>query len=229
MSAYSKMLPDDGCGPKNLYLESAIPCKLASFCHDESHEKKLSTLEVDLHHLNELPSLSEANLPFLLQTAWALVLRCYTGQNDVCFGYEEIQDSEAITMPMARVVLDETKSIQQTIEKTQHDYTTALQSGVLKLPVESFCNTALSFVKYSDSAEGQESKVSRWSSIGSSPKEVSNHLNPTHGSYLTPFIVRLGPSHPRIEDRVERFAPLVEWRYVFGVGLEYRKHLRPCA
>jgi Condensation domain. len=58
------------------------------------HERQMSTT-LNLQqtkHLQTFVSNSSYDIPQILRAAWALVLRCYTGSDNVCFGYEEIND-----------------------------------------------------------------------------------------------------------------------------------------
>ena len=61
------------------------------------HKRPLS-VRVELQHLDTLEQLLEKDsggeiLSAVVKTAWALLLRCYTGLDEVCFEYEEIGTS----------------------------------------------------------------------------------------------------------------------------------------
>ncbi|KAF2177349.1 amino acid adenylation domain-containing protein [Zopfia rhizophila CBS 207.26] len=59
-------------------------------------------LEVDIKHLTKIRGMAEGNkeqFVGVLRTAWALVLRCYTGTRGVCFGYREIGLGNVIDGP----------------------------------------------------------------------------------------------------------------------------------
>jgi len=111
--------------------------------------------ELEIKQTRELQGLLAANppeAPFLLQTLWALVLRCYTAQNDVCFAYEETLDSDFVGLPFVRLVLDETTSLADTIKQAQNDYMKALESSTLHPTAEILCNTILSLTRSSDNS-----------------------------------------------------------------------------
>ncbi|KUJ06201.1 acetyl-CoA synthetase-like protein [Mollisia scopiformis] len=91
--------------------ESHMSCFLPGF---ELSKGKLLSLEVDVKGSEELQILLAGELaPFLVQTAWALVLRIYTGQDDVCFRYQQVEGHSLLR----RVLVDETLSILQTVER----------------------------------------------------------------------------------------------------------------
>lgn len=60
--------------------------------------KRPLSVRVELQHLDLLQKLLEKDdvsesLSAVIRAAWALTLRCYTGLNDVCFGFEEVGGS----------------------------------------------------------------------------------------------------------------------------------------
>lgn len=94
------------------------------------------SLRVDLEHmqkLRQLPADDEAALPSLLRTAWGLVLRCYTGLDDVCFAYQEARPGSTVNerlrydphvngVPFARVTVGDGLSIGATLAKIKDEY-----------------------------------------------------------------------------------------------------------
>jgi hypothetical protein len=77
-----------------LNLADAKQCVFPSFPGEEG-EKDLVVKGVQMEELPGLPGLARASkhdFECMLQAAWALVLRCYTGQDDVCFGYEKCDE-----------------------------------------------------------------------------------------------------------------------------------------
>lgn len=95
-----------------------MPCYLQGF-KEEVVDEEISSIKLDLNHPEELHTLlTEGSDLALLQAAWALVLRIYTGQNDVCFGYQEGQDTKTTEqMRCIRVLLDEKQSFMDTTEQ----------------------------------------------------------------------------------------------------------------
>jgi hypothetical protein len=122
------------------YLAGAEPCQFPCYDGDISGEKQPLSVNVELTHKQDLQDRLTKDsevLPAILRTAWALILRCYTGAEDVCFGYQEIRKQvyasgtpwEAANMPVgmqiARVKLDEGDSLTELLGKVGDDYTRA--------------------------------------------------------------------------------------------------------
>jgi hypothetical protein len=120
------------------YLAGAEPCQFPRYEGDVFGEKRLLSVTIELTHKQELEGLLKEGpqvLPAIMRTAWALVLRCYTGVEDVCFGYQEITKQvsasetplEAPKMPIgariARVKLDMGDSLTELLGKVGDDYT----------------------------------------------------------------------------------------------------------
>ncbi|CAG8909366.1 unnamed protein product [Penicillium egyptiacum] len=72
------------------HLEDAIPCHIPTLNDDLLVEGQPGELKVDIQGVDALYELCAAKNftpATVFQAAWALVLRAYTGQDDVCFGY----------------------------------------------------------------------------------------------------------------------------------------------
>lgn len=83
--------PCGGCDNETRLSCSSFP-SFGSSAGD--HERQISTT-LNLQqtkHLKSLISNGSYDIPPILRAAWALVLRCYTGSDSVCFGYEEINN-----------------------------------------------------------------------------------------------------------------------------------------
>src|SRR5580700_11667917 len=86
------------------------------------------TTKIELKHRQDLLDIwikSPCNALAILSTAWALVLRRYTGMNDVRFGYQDDGEGTAITRPIAglrsdmpiwHVILDKHASLAELID-----------------------------------------------------------------------------------------------------------------
>ncbi|KAK1759075.1 non-ribosomal peptide synthetase [Echria macrotheca] len=75
------------------YLDGMEPCHfpvLNDGVHVSAEERRLQSLRVTVSNLNRLRNFCgkmAITLPNAFTAAWALVLSCYTGTDDVCFGY----------------------------------------------------------------------------------------------------------------------------------------------
>ena len=110
--------------------------------------RKKSSHEIEVRQAKDLHTLlaeDPVQTRFIFQTIWALVLRCYTGQNDVCFAYKEMLDSEEVaSLPIVRLILDEAATLTQTVKQARRDYTGTLACNAIGVPNKSVANTLLS-------------------------------------------------------------------------------------
>jgi len=138
------------------YLDGVMHCRFPLFATERSSERQPFTHELEIKQVKELRNLlamDPAEIPSVLHAIWALVVRCYTGQNDVCFDYKEMFDSEKLVgMSIVRLVLDESVSVAQTIKQARLEYGRAPQSSVLNVSVKDLCSTILSISRSSDAA-----------------------------------------------------------------------------
>ena len=78
-------------------LAGIEPCTFPPFDEGEANEEKLLRIDSTVKPTKELKAIYERDrngLYSLLRTSWALVLSCYTGLDDVCFGYEEARSGK---------------------------------------------------------------------------------------------------------------------------------------
>jgi hypothetical protein len=74
------------------YGLKAEPCHFPSLDGDACGSKKVSTISVNVTEWQELHALGSEKASDIAHTAWALVLRCYTGSNDVCYGIKNARN-----------------------------------------------------------------------------------------------------------------------------------------
>lgn len=94
-----------------------------------------------LEQLVKLPkpvAANEGDLESALQTAWALLLRCYTGLDEVCFGYKEARYEAPIakhagaerryfSMPIVRMGFEDTAQLSGSVDMAKETYLRELQ------------------------------------------------------------------------------------------------------
>ncbi len=94
-----------------------------------SLERPLS-IRVQLEHLDGLQRLLHQDraislLSARLRAAWALLLRCYAGTNDVCFGLEEpgqsIAENMTLSCPVLWLPIDESHTLREVVETAGDD------------------------------------------------------------------------------------------------------------
>ncbi|KAL3421676.1 hypothetical protein PVAG01_05832 [Phlyctema vagabunda] len=125
------------------YLGGMHPCILPNLSYGLSRDPpkvEYRALTVDLknsHHLLKFCQSQGVTLSALFRTTWALILRAFTGTDEVCFGFitsgrdlhiERIEETVGtfINMLVCRMELSETRSVKDLIDKAQSDYLDSL-------------------------------------------------------------------------------------------------------
>ncbi|EEP79831.1 predicted protein [Uncinocarpus reesii 1704] len=122
------------------HLAGLTPCqfpRLGAKSHQRT--KRPMTVRMNLRESQKLQDLAVsggAALPTVLRAVWALVLRCYTDSEDVCFGYQEIGSGAIHSevnatkglfgVPIARLQLNGDATLGELIELAQGEYSQCL-------------------------------------------------------------------------------------------------------
>jgi non-ribosomal peptide synthase protein (TIGR01720 family) len=164
-----------------------------------SNEKGLASLTVTFNHWPELQNYcekSKATLANVIQAAWALVLRRYTGSDDVCFGYlsagrdapvNGIQDTIGVFINMlcCRVRLSGSQLLAEIPSTIQDDYMNGIPhqrcslaqvQHELGLQGKQIFNTALSIQNHSKSSDSEEGSLTFTAQEAHDPSEVKHDL-----------------------------------------------------
>lgn len=118
------------------YLSGVEPCHMPVLNDGSSSSRRYSTLRLDFQKLDLLQATCEKyglTVANALHAAWALTLRCYTGSDDVCFGYllserdiplDMIEDTVGpmINMLVCRVNMTSESVLMRVVEGVQADY-----------------------------------------------------------------------------------------------------------
>lgn len=118
------------------YLKGIQPCYFPQLNINSVSTKRLSSVQINFDRYSELQELSEetkVTMANIIHTAWALVLRKYTGSEDVCFGYlsagrdapvEDIQHTIGafINMLCCRVQITSSTTINDVFRTVQEEY-----------------------------------------------------------------------------------------------------------
>ncbi|RYP53444.1 hypothetical protein DL768_001589 [Monosporascus sp. mg162] len=157
------------------HLEGVVPCHIP---HDdskggilESGAKSLEIERIDITGILAYCQKERVTLANVLQTAWALVLRVYTKQDDVCFSYMcsgrdvpvdgiETAIGPFISLLVCRARLESARRVAEAATKIQDDYLASLQyqhavslaeiQQTLGLRGRPLFNTGLSFARLPD-------------------------------------------------------------------------------
>ncbi|RYP18895.1 hypothetical protein DL765_003683 [Monosporascus sp. GIB2] len=157
------------------HLKGVVPCHIP---HDDSKganlvsgAKALEIEKIDITGILAYCQKERVTLANVLQAAWALVLRAYTKQDDVCFSYMcsgrdvpvdgiEVAIGPFISLLVCRVKLEATRRVAEAATKIQDDYLASLPyqhavslaeiQQILGLRGRPLFNTGLSFARLPD-------------------------------------------------------------------------------
>lgn len=118
------------------HLEDATPCHMPILNDDIAIEGQQGELKVNIEGVDAIYALCAAENftpATIFQAAWALVLRAYTGQDNVCFGYltagrevpvAEISEAVGvfINMMVYRMQLSPQDTVTSLAKETQHSF-----------------------------------------------------------------------------------------------------------
>lgn len=147
MAPYStKQLSTNGSPDQIPYLGAAVPCQFTNLEGGTFGNNGGVSAYVELEHNEHLQSFLAGDtetMASVLKLAWGLVLRCYTGQDDVCFAYQELGDAKAaLRMLLARVAFDQAMTIQKIAQNIQNVKQEHMQDNYSEDLVH-MCNTAV--------------------------------------------------------------------------------------
>lgn len=235
------------------YLAESKPCRFPRFGTGADGPKRPMSLRVNLEHLKKLQQLSEsddASLPSLLRVAWGLLLRCYTGLDDVCFGYQEIGRSPVGNerpeisgpsngMPVARFTVNEMLSVADTFEKAKGEYVSGLPfqisvpSGTTKdscLSERELFDTAVVFRSFSNTATSNNTIITSQTLNVVLSEKVCTRAYPRRPncppSYSdTQVTVQDTPARQESQWQPHHFHGMVELPHVHGASSERCEHI----
>lgn len=129
------------------YLEGTEPCLFPSLVNDQKKEKSLGSEIITLGNnaaIHELCKSMGITMSALFQFVWAMVLRTYTGSNEICFGYISsgrdvpVQDIEEaigafINMLIYKIHLTDDLPLIRALKKTQRDFIKSMEHQAVSL------------------------------------------------------------------------------------------------
>ena len=219
------------------YRAESEPCQFPRLGPSVDGPKRSMSLRVHSEHVQRLPQLSASDgaaLPSLLRVAWSLLLRCYTGLDDVCFGYQETglanvgDGNPRISKPLngmlvARLRVDDTVSVIDTLEKAKREYISGLpyQSSVPSGTTEDsplsgrqLFDTAVVLRSSPNIAASNKTIVTSQPLNVVLPKEVCVSASPSHPAdyfhLLTQIIVQDTPAHQAFQWQLHHVSGMVE-------------------
>ncbi|EFQ97050.1 hypothetical protein MGYG_00094 [Nannizzia gypsea CBS 118893] len=109
------------------HLAGVAPCHFPRLGASTSGPKRPMTIKVPLDQTQALKELCESNttaLPAALRATWSLVLHCYTGAEDVCFGYQDA--AATAVLPVARLAVEDDTEMSRLVEAAHTEYESSL-------------------------------------------------------------------------------------------------------
>jgi hypothetical protein len=196
--SYIQLQPQDAASQYwKAYLDGVQPChfpKTGSLRRNDS--TSLQHVNITLRNsakINDFCKAKDVTMSNLFSMAWALVLQCFTGSDDVCFGYlssgrdlpiRGIQDAVGpfINMLVCRVDLDRDATVGQITQKIQDDYLHSLphqtfsladMGHLIGMSGQALFNTAISLQRLSATQGTDETTIDLKAVGGRDPTEVS--------------------------------------------------------
>ncbi|CAL5871063.1 uncharacterized protein PFLUO_LOCUS5309 [Penicillium psychrofluorescens] len=180
------------------YLAEAEPCNFPALSRDLIDEDRSTrTLNKQTGKLHAFSKMAGVDVATLLQFAWGMVLRCYTGCDDVCFAYlaSDSDDAEQLDSPaifVCRLLLNNDRKVEETLQRVKTDCENCLQNFVdlsavihqLGLEDGALVNTLFKFHKASYLSNGSPAETPASSAYQLAVEaEVSNSFAQIHFNY----------------------------------------------
>ncbi len=165
------------------YLANVEPCYFPALADSMEEDRELRTLELKLEDLSELQvfcAQHSVTLSNVLQLVWSLVLRAYTGNESICFGYissgrdvplHGIQNAVGlfISMLVCRMDLGNDVLVGKALEQIQDGYAQSMSHQAfslgdmqheLQLSGKSLFNTAFTFQRRPETQSASSQQLS---------------------------------------------------------------------
>ena len=182
------------------YLEGVQPCHFPRLNNNSRKKKSLGSVKMEFDRYSELQDLckqKKVTLSNVMQAAWGLVLRTYTGSDDVCFGYltsgrdapiNGIQDAVGafINMLVCRIQFAQASSLEEVFKTVQNDFVESLPhqhcslaqvQHDLDLSGKALFNTAVSIQGDSPSGDSEAATIAFETTDAEDPSEYVVTLN----------------------------------------------------
>jgi hypothetical protein len=184
------MASTTGINDWETYLKGLTPCRFPRFGRvsddNQAPSRQTSSVRVDVEQAEKLWELSTTDpdhLAAVVRTAWALLLRCYTGQDDVNFEFQLGGGGVTREPTVARFLLDDSEAVLRTVDRAK-----AENIGDLPEIPPRLLRTGSSDLSIFDTS------VVLWSfTVGSKPCPVLTPVSnrPHHGPHI--ILARLYP------------------------------------
>ena len=104
------------------YLADIEPCSFPSISlHASGEGRSTRTLNKQTDKLHAFSKMSGVSVETLFQVAWGLVLRCYTGNDDVCFGFS-MGEEDTSDLSIFRILLNNDRQLDEALQKSKAQF-----------------------------------------------------------------------------------------------------------
>ncbi|KAJ5893957.1 hypothetical protein N7495_005648 [Penicillium taxi] len=110
------------------YLADVEPCNFPALSEDPSKGIATRTLNRQSHELQNFAKSCSVSIETILQVVWGLVLRCYTGSDDVCFGYYRSKLDDSAAVYITRLSVSNARKIIEILQQAKSDAEKAKQN-----------------------------------------------------------------------------------------------------
>ncbi|KAJ5289626.1 kinase-like protein [Penicillium atrosanguineum] len=105
------------------YLADIEPCSFPSISlHASSEARSTRTLNKQTDKLHAFSKMSGVSVETLFQIAWGLVLRCYTGNDDICFGFSTGEPDISSTLSIFRTLLNNDRLLDEALQQSKAQF-----------------------------------------------------------------------------------------------------------
>ena len=173
---------DDDAAYWRQYLDAVEPCHFPALTDDSKGERELQNLPLRLNEIGKLQSFCSQRsitLSTALQFVWSLVLRAYTGNQNVCFGYlssgreiplDGIENAVGlfISMLVCRMNCGSEVLVSTALEQIRDDYTQSIAHQAfslgdmqheMQLSGKSLFNTAFTYQRRSPPHRSHDQEI----------------------------------------------------------------------
>ena len=165
------------------YLENIEPCHFPALTNGFKEERQLRSLELEIRDVARIQAFCNqrsVTLSTTLQFVWALVLRAFTGSENVCFGYltsgrdvpiDGIENAVGlfISMLVCRIDCGKDSLVSDALEQIRDDYTQSMSHQAfslgdmqheLQLQGKSLFNTAFTYQRRPPMKDSKDEELS---------------------------------------------------------------------
>ncbi|KAJ5243117.1 uncharacterized protein N7469_001444 [Penicillium citrinum] len=179
------------------YLADIEPCNFPPISLETTTGgRSTRTLNKQTQKLHAFSKMSGVSVETLFQFAWGLVLRCYTGSEDVCFGFSS-SNSDDLAVSICRLMLTNDRKLEESLQLLKSQFDKGIQNFAdlstvkhhLGLDDTTLFNTLLTFRTSSSLPQGDVQEMTAANDYKLTvAAEVSSAVAEIHFSYSSDIL-----------------------------------------